>query len=700
MSPVLEKGDYRMSQIREIREKSRKKAEELVSKMTVKELTGSLLYDAPAIRRLNIPAYNWWNEGLHGAARSGTATVFPQAIGLAAMFDVPFMKEIGTIVSTEQRAKYNAYSSHGDRGIYKGLTVWSPNINIFRDPRWGRGQETYGEDPYLTSECGTAFVMGLQGNGSVLRTAATIKHFAAHSGPEPERHHFNAVVGKKDLEETYFPAFRRIIRDAEVDGVMGAYSCLNGEPCCATSLMEDLIRKEWGFDGIFISDCWALRDIHEQHHVTSSPEESAALALKSGCSINCGCTYNYLEKALSKGLITKEDIRKAAVRAYTTLFELGLFDGGCEYDNIDLSVIESEKHRNASLKASLNSLVLLENRDGFLPLKSTDIKVAVIGPNSDSRIALWGNYHGTSSRYVTVLEGIRHYVKEGNVFYSEGSLIEKDNVERLAARNDRAEEAVAMAEISDVVVLCLGLDEKVEGEMHDDGNGGVAGDKDSLRLPPCQRLLLDKLDRVGKPIILILMSGGALNPEIDDKKNVKALVQAWYPGEYGGEAIARTIFGLSNPSGKLPVTFYRSIDNLPDYSNYSMKGRTYRYFTGEVLYPFGHGLSYTTYEYSNAEYEDGYVSVDVENTGNVPGDEISFVFAHTDSPDSPPNSSLIGFTRSHLETGEKKRLRINLSSESFTLVDDDGLRYEKKGQWNLTVGGRQNSDISLEIVRR
>ncbi len=689
-----------MTDRKELREKSRMRAEELVSRMTVNEMMQSLLYDASEIKRLGVPQYNWWNEGLHGAARSGTATVFPQAIGLSAMFDVPFMEEIGNIVSTEQRAKYNACSSHDDRGIYKGLTVWSPNINIFRDPRWGRGQETYGEDPYLTAECGTAFVKGLQGNGDVLKTASTIKHFASHSGPEAERHHFNAVVSAKDLEETYFPAFRRIIRDAGADGVMGAYTALNGEPCCATSLMENLVRKKWGFDGVFISDCWALRDIHEQHHVTRNAEESAALALKSGCSINCGCTYSYLEKALSKGLVTKEDIRKAAVRSYTTLFELGLFDASTEYDDIPLSVIESEKHRNASLKASLNSLVLLENRDSFLPLKSTDIRIAVIGPNSDSRVALWGNYHGTSSRYVTVLEGIRHYVRAGNVFYSEGCALKKDKVERLARSNDRISEAVATAEMADVVVLCLGLDESVEGEMHDDGNGGIAGDKTDLRLPQCQRLLLEKLDEAGKPIILVLISGGALNPEIEDRKNVKALIQAWYPGEYGGEAIARTIFGLSNPGGKLPVTFYRSVEDLPPYSDYSMKGRTYRYFEGDVLYPFGYGLSYTTYTYGNAAYRDGRVEVDVTNTGTMDGDEITFVFAHIQSHDSPPNPSLAGFARTHLERGETKRVTVKLSSEAFTLVDDDGMRYEKKGIWSLFVGGKQNSDIELKIDRR
>lgn len=694
--PII-KRDCEMDK-KEIRRRAKERASELVSKMTLKEMMSSLLYDSPEIRRLGIPSYNWWSEGLHGAARSGTSTVFPQAIALASMFDKDFMRMIGNIVSTEQRAKYNAYSSHNDRGIYKGLTVWSPNINIFRDPRWGRGQETYGEDPYLTSELGRAYVEGLQGDGNVFKTAACIKHFVAHSGPEPERHHFNAVVSKKDLEETYTPAFRRIIKYTDVDGVMGAYSAINGEPACATRLINELIRDKWHFDGLFISDCWALRDIHEEHHITKSPEESAALALKSGCDLNCGCTYNYLEKAYSKGLINKEDIRKAAIRAYTTRFELGLFDKETEYDGIYLSVIESGEHKSASLKASINSIVLLENKDGFLPIKR-ELKIAVIGPNADSRTVLHGNYHGTSSRLTTILEGIRHY--SSNVLYSEGSGLAKRNVERLAKADDRVSEAVSIAELSDVVLLALGLDEKIEGEMHDDGNGGIAGDKEDLRLPESQRVLLDALDKAGKPIILLLLSGGAINPEIENKKNVKALLQCWYLGEYGGEAIARIIYGLECPSAKLPITFYKSIDDIPLYSDYSMTERTYRYFTKPVLYPFGYGLSYTSFIYKELEFDalSNTASVVIENTGEFAGDEVSLIFAKTESDDSPPNSSLVGFSRTHLERGESSRVLIKLSDEAFTLVNADGIRYEKKGKWTLRVGDARDTIMSIEIDR-
>ncbi len=683
---------------KEIREKARERASELVAKMTLKEMMSSLLYDSPEIKRLNIPSYNWWNEGLHGAARSGTSTVFPQAIALAAMFDKDFMRMIGNIVSTEQRAKYNAYSSHNDRGIYKGLTIWSPNINIFRDPRWGRGQETYGEDPYLTGELGSAFVDGLQGEGNVFKSAACIKHFVAHSGPEPERHHFNAIVSKKDLEETYTPAFRRIIKRTAVDGIMGAYSAINGEPSCATKLIDELIRDQWHFDGVFISDCWALRDIHENHHLTKTPEESAALALKRGCDLNCGCTYNYLERAYSKGLINKDDIRKAAERVYTTRFELGLFDKETEYDNIPLSVIESDEHKAASLKASVSSIVLLENRDEFLPIKR-ELNIAVIGPNADSRTALHGNYHGTSSRLTTILEGVRHY--SDNVLYSEGSGLTKRNVERLARPDDRVAEAVAVAEQADVVLLALGLDERIEGEMHDDGNGGIAGDKADLRLPESQRILLDALDKVGKPIILVLLSGGALNPEIENKNNVKALLQGWYPGEYGGEAIARIIYGLECPSARLPITFYKSSEDLPAYRDYSMAGRTYRYFTKPVLYPFGYGLSYTSFSYSELEYDsvNNAVAFFIANTGGRDGDEVTLVFAKTESEDSPSNSSLVGFIRTHLKAGESERALIELSDEAFTLVNDEGERYEKKGKWILRIGNAIDTIISIEIDR-
>lgn len=682
---------------KEIRKKYHQRAVDLVKKLTLKEMMSQLLYDSPSIPRLGIPAYNWWNEGLHGAARSGTATVFPQAIGLASSFDRDLLYRVGDTISTEQRAKYNAFSRLGDRGIYKGLTVWSPNINLFRDPRWGRGQETYGEDPYLTSELAVSFIHGLQGDGDVLKTAATAKHFYAHSGPEKERHHFNAIVSKKDAEESYLPQFRAVVERGDVDGIMSAYSAVNGEALSASSEIEEYLRKGLGFNGIVISDCWAIRDIHEGHHITSSPEESAALALKRGCDLNCGCTYRYLEKALSKGLVNREDIEKACIRVFETRFSLGLFDDKTEYDNISLSEIESSKHRNLSLKASLESIVLLENRDSFLPLKGEQ-KFAIIGPNANSRSALWGNYHGTSSRYVTILDAFREYVGDSNVYYSEGCALQSSHVERLGEDNDRLSEAIAFASLSDVVVLCLGLDEKIEGEMHDDGNGGIAGDKDNLYLPTSQRILLKELNNLGKPIIVVLLSGGSLDPEIESMENVKALLQGWYPGEYGGEAIAKIILGKSNPSGKLPVTFYRGDEVLPPFESYSMENRTYRFFNGKPLYPFSYGLSYTTYKYSNAELnkEKNRVSVDIENTGNYSGDEISFVFVSSNR--DYPISSLCGFTRTTVLKGKKRRVTISLSSDAFTYVTEEGKREALTSPITLHIGSYLNSANSISLT--
>ncbi len=681
-------------------DEAEKKAEELAEKLTVPELCSMLLHSSPAIDRVGIPAYNWWNEGLHGSARSGTATVFPQAIGLAAAFDVSLMRRIGDIVSTEQRAKYNTFSSLGDRGIYKGLTVWAPNINIFRDPRWGRGQETYGEDPYLTSRLAVAFISGLQGDDPHrLKTAACIKHFVAHSGPEAERHHFNSIVSPKDMEETYLPAFEIAVKEAGVNGVMGAYSEINGEPCCCTHLIEEKLRKEWGFRGIFISDCWAIRDFHEQHHYTSSPEESAAVAVKSGCDLNCGCTYSYLEKALSKKLIARKDLEKAVTRVLTTRMLTGL-DGYDPYAGIGFDEICTESNHAASLEASRKSLVLLKNAE-LLPLNRKELKtIVIIGPNADSRKALWGNYHGTSMCYTTVLEGFQKLLKDSTrIFYSEGSALVADKVERLGEKDDRISEAVSVTSSSEVVVLCLGLDESVEGEMHDDGNGGIAGDRKNLCLPPPQKRLLEAVAKTGKPIILVLFSGGGIDPEIENLPSVKAVIQAWYPGECGGEAIAELILGVINPSGKLPITFYKGNAVLPDFSSYSMENRTYRYYKGQPLYPFGHGLSYTRYRYSNLSFDesDNTVSFSLSNTGEIDGEEISFVWCSTASEDAPLKPRLCGFIRSYVRAGEKQTVKVKLDERLSTLVDDSGKRYMRHGEWQLFVAGSQIDEYSLSL---
>ncbi len=493
------------------REEARKRAQDLVSRMTLEEKASQLRYDAPAIPRLGVPAYNWWNEGLHGVARAGVATSFPQAIGMAAAFDTGLMQMVGDVIAEEGRAKYNAYSAQDDRDIYKGLTFWSPNVNIFRDPRWGRGHETYGEDPYLTGELGSAFVKGLQGDGEYLKAAACAKHFAVHSGPEAVRHQFDAKVSKKDLYETYLPAFEKLVKEADVEAVMGAYNRTNGEPCCGSrTLIQDILREEWGFQGHYVSDCWAIRDFHEHHMVTDTAEESAAMALKNGCDVNCGNTYLHLLKACQDGLVTEEEIGKAAERLFTTRFLLGLFDE-TGYDGIGYDRLECAEHVETAARATAESLVLLKN-NGILPLKKEDIRaIGVIGPNADSRSALIGNYHGTSSRYITVLEGIQDYVPEGTrVYYSEGCHLFRDRVEGLAWRQDRISEALSVAKNSDVVILCLGLDETLEGEEGDTGNSYASGDKADLLLPQVQRELAEAVMQAGKPVILLNMTGSAM----------------------------------------------------------------------------------------------------------------------------------------------------------------------------------------------
>lgn len=508
------------------RKTAMERARELVSKMTLEEKASQLKYDAPAIPRLGVPAYNWWNEALHGVARAGVATVFPQAIGTAASFDTELLKEIGRAIAVEGRAKYNAARAEGDRDIYKGLTFWSPNVNIFRDPRWGRGHETYGEDPYLTGELGKSFVEGLQGEGEFLMAAGCAKHFAVHSGPEALRHKFDARVSKKDMRETYLPAFEKLVKEAEVEAVMGAYNRVDGEPCCGSrTLIEDILRGEWKFQGHYVSDCWAIRDFHTNHMVTDTAEESAAMALKAGCDVNCGSTYLHLMKACEQGLVTEEEITGAAERLFTTRFLLGLFDE-TEYDKIGYDRIECREHLALADRAAAESVVLLKN-NGILPLHKSLLKtVGVIGPNANSRNALIGNYHGTSSRYITVLEGIQDCLgDEVRVYYSEGCHLFKDRVESLGMRQDRISEAIAVAKNSDVVILCLGLDETLEGEEGDTGNSYASGDKLDLLLPEPQRELLEAVAETGRPVILINMTGSAIDLRYA-QEHCAAVVQA------------------------------------------------------------------------------------------------------------------------------------------------------------------------------
>ena len=549
------------------RNKARKRAEELVSKMTVEEAASQLRFDAPAIERLGVPEYNWWNEALHGVARAGTATSFPQSIALGATFDQELLGKIGETIATEGRAKYNEISANmGDRDIYKGLTFWSPNVNVFRDPRWGRGQETYGEDPYLISRLAIPFIKGIQGDGEYMKAAACAKHFAVHSGPEEKRHSFDVEPSKKDLRETYLPAFEACIKEAGVESVMGAYNRVNGEPCCGHSFIKDILRDEWGFEGHFVSDCWAIRDFHEHHKVTKNSEESAALALSKGCDLNCGCTYVHLMKAYNKGMVTEEQIREAAVRLFTTRFLLGLFDK-TEYDGLNYLDVETKESIALAKRASDEAVVMLKN-DGILPLKSGEEKViAVIGPNADARRPLMGNYYGTSSEYITAIEGIRKAAGEGiRILYSEGCDLSNTKPDPLSRDYNTIAEAKAVMSRSDLVILCIGLNETLEGEEGDQGNQYASGDKSNLSFPKPQLKLIEAVKKSGKPFIVVVMTGSAMDLT-PFSEEASAILQAWYPGARGGLSIGDILFGKVNPSGKLPVTISRSVDDLPDFED-------------------------------------------------------------------------------------------------------------------------------------
>ena len=676
------------------REEAAAKARELVAKMTIEEKASQLKYDAPAIPRLGIPAYNWWNEVLHGVARAGTATVFPQAIGLAAIFDEDFQEEIASAISREARAKYNGQSAHGDRDIYKGLTVWSPNINIFRDPRWGRGHETYGEDPYLTTRLGIRFIKGLQGDGKYLKVAACSKHFAVHSGPEALRHEFNAVANPKDMAETYLTAFEETVKEAEVESVMGAYNRVNGEPACGSeTLLKKTLREKWGFRGHVVSDCWAVRDFHENHKVTDTAEESAALALKNGCDLNCGNTYLHMLQALKQGLVTEEQITTACERLFTTRYLLGLFDENCEYNRIPVTDTDTDENDALALKAAEKSMVLLEN-DGTLPLDPAKIKtIAVIGPNADSIPALEGNYNGTSSRYVTFLEGIRAYCKARGirVLYSLGSHLFKDRTSNLAQADDRLAEAAMYAETADVTIACVGLDAGLEGEEGDTGNEYFSGDKNDLLIPESQRKLLKTLEKSAKKLVTVIAAGSSLNvPEGNAK------LFAWYPGQAGGTALAEILFGEKNPGGHLPLTFYKDVKDLPAFEDYSMKNRTYRYFTGDVLYPFGFGLSYTTWKVVSAKKDGNTITATVENTGKTDGETVLQVYVAADSPDAPAHPRLCGFRRVFVKAGASETVAIPLDKWTDTVVNKDGERIPA-GKLTFFVGVSQPDEKSVQM---
>ncbi|HOU12966.1 MAG TPA: glycoside hydrolase family 3 C-terminal domain-containing protein [Anaerolineae bacterium] len=685
---------------------------DLVSQMTLEEKVSQMGSESPAIERLGIPAYNWWNEALHGVARAGIATVFPQAIGLASTWNADLIYRMAEAISDEGRAKHHDAARKGWKGVYTGLTFWSPNINIFRDPRWGRGQETYGEDPYLTSRLGVNFVRGIQGTDPrYLKAVATPKHYAVHSGPEKDRHHFDARVSERDLRMTYLPAFEACIVEGQAASIMGAYNRVNGEASCASpTLLQEILRDEWGFEGYVVSDCGAIDDIYTRHRLVNTPAEAAALAVKNGCDLECGCTYNIachyqrrLVEAVKKGLLTEDDLNRSLERLLMARFRLGMFDPDDQvpYAQIPYSVVDSPEHRELALEVARQSLVLLKNEDSLLPLDRDNLKsIAVIGPNADETLVLAGNYSGTPAEPVSVLAGIQALVSpETEVTYARGCEI-------VDASQSGFAEAVEAAKKSQVAVMVMGLSQQLEGEEgQTEGNPrGVRsrGDRETLDLPPVQEQLLQAVYETGTPIILVLINGSAVSINWA-AGHVPAILEAWYPGQAGGTAVAEALFGLTNPGGRLPVTFYRAVSDLPAFDDYSMENRTYRYFTGQPLYAFGYGLSYTTFTYRNLEItpeqikagDPVSIKVEVENTGQRPGDEVVQLYLKDVEASLPvPLLQLQGFTRIRLSPGEKQTVEFTVTAAQMSFADEDGKWVLEPGEFQVWVGGQQPNPVA------
>ncbi len=814
---------------------------DLVSRMTLEEKVSQMLNSSPAIERLDVPTYNWWNECLHGVARAGRATVFPQAIGLAAMWDSGHMNRVATAISDEARAKHHDFVKKGKRGIYQGLTFWTPNINIFRDPRWGRGMETYGEDPFLTGTMSVAFIKGIQGDDpKYLKAVATAKHYAVHSGPEWNRHTFDAVTDERDLRETYLPHFKMAIEEGGAFSVMGAYNRYLGEACCGSSLLlNDILRKEWGFDGYVVSDCGAIHDIFANHKVVETPEEAAALAVKSGCELNCGEVYEHLVEAVKQGHISEDEIDIAVKRLFEARFKLGMFDPDdmVDYANIPYSVIDCDEHRSLALETAHKSIVLLKNDDGLLPLKKDAGTIAVIGPNANDVEVLLGNYNGIPTEPITPLAGITHKVSgqsevihafgcewaenlpnfgvvpaevlfheedgelkpglkgdyfknakfegepaftqvdpEINFNWWEGAPGEDFNDDNFSIRwkgvivpkvsgtyslgaygssgfslfvdgeplvryqnphepraayetvefeagkryelqidyyelfgianidllwslggRDYRSEALAAAKKADTVIMVMGLSPRLEGEeMKVKVDGFRGGDRIRLDLPDIQQKLMKDIVALGKPTVLVMLNGSAVAINWASE-NIPAIVEAWYPGQAAGTAIADVLFGDYNPAGRLPVTFYKSPDQLPPFEEYAMKGSTYRYFEGEPLYPFGYGLSYTTFSYGNLVMpekvtagENAEIKADVTNSGAVAGEEVVQLYISDREADVPvPIRSLKGFQRISLAPGETKTVTFTLDAEDMSLIDASYKRVVDPGVFEIAVGGKQ-----------
>ncbi len=693
------------------------RAKDLVSKMHLKEKVSQMVNNARGIKRLGIPAYNWWNECLHGVANAGIATVFPQAIAMAATFNKELIFQVANVISDEARAKHHEGLRKGTSnlgllgilgwglGASNGLTFWSPNINIFRDPRWGRGQETYGEDPFLTAEISKQFVKGIQGNHpKYLKAVSTPKHFAVYNGPEKGRFSFDSKVSIKDLRETYLYAFKECVKEAKAVSVMGAYNKVNGVPCCANKfLLRDLLREEWGFDGYVVSDCGAIIWNRLTHKYFGSLAQSAAWSVKNGCDLECGMflnAYSFLPQAVKMGYISEEEIDQAVIRLMKARFQLGMFDPSEEvpYASIPYEKNDCPEHRALALRTARESIVLLKNKDNLLPLDQTKIKkIAVIGPNANSKKVLLGNYNGKPSKSVTLLEGIQNKITSAvKVLYTKACKVRRP-IFRGVSR------AIKIAKEADIIIMCMGIDQSLEME---DMLLTLHPDRTRIELPSHQEELVKKIHSTGKPIILVLLSGSAIAvPWAAD--HLPAILQLWYPGEEGGTALADILFGDYSPAGRLPITIYHSTDDLPPISDVSMKNRTYRYLEKEPLYPFGYGLSYTKFKYSNLKLsateisagDDLNVSVEVENVGNMKSDEvIQLYLKDLKASVIVPHNQLVGFTRISLNSGEKKTISFNLTARQMALITEEGKCMLEIGKFKIFIGGSQPDSRSKNLL--
>src|SRR5690349_7024272 len=670
------------------------RVQDLLSRLTLDEKVAMMNHPTQGVPRLGIPGYNFWSEALHGVARNGRATVFPQAIGLAATWDKALIHQIATAIGDEGRAKYHAaLKRNGYTAQYQGLTFWSPNVNIFRDPRWGRGQETWGEDPFLTGEMAMEYVKGLQGNDpKYLKAAACAKHYAVHSGPEKDRHTFNAVVTKRELYDTYLPAFKKLVTEAKVESVMGAYNRTLDEVCCASKLLlDDILRGEWGFEGHVVSDCMALSDFHLNHHVTEDAADSAALALKYGCDLGCDHVFSEIPTAIERGDTTEELVDRALERTLGTRFKLGMFDPDEDvpFASISMDVVASNEHRQLAYRAATESVVLLKNKDNILPIKPSTKKIFVTGPTAASMEVLLGNYYGFNNQMITLLEGLTGRIPEGmGMEYTSGSMLKH-------AREIEHTWAPQMAQSADFAIVCAGFNSFLEGEEGEALLSPQNGDRDSISLPQSQINYIKELSIHGVKVVLVLTGGSPIAlGEVEDM--VDAILFVWYPGMEGGRAVADVLFGDISPAGKLPVTFPRSLDQLPAFDDYSMQGRTYRYMTEEPLYPFGFGLSYTRFEYSNLQLDKTNVapgdslnvSLTLHNCGDRDSAEVAqFYLSDLHASTTVPLHHLVGFERVNLKAGESCSVKFTLTPEMMSFYNDDGKLTLEPGEFRLEVGG-------------